>query len=88
MLAPSITIYGSGGTSGANYTVTIDPSSTQPFTQSYSQPGTGKDFPTERIVIYNSTELTYAPHQLKITNNGPGLLLDVAVLNLQLGADE
>ncbi|KAK1926021.1 hypothetical protein DB88DRAFT_537969 [Papiliotrema laurentii] len=76
-----ITLLGAGGPSGTNYTVTLDPTSAQPFTQSYTTPNATDG----RTVLFNTDGLSAGKHTLEIENLGSGLLVDLAVINLDLG---
>jgi hypothetical protein len=77
--ASSIGIYGAG----TNYSITIDPSSQQPYTETF----TGQNA-TGRNVLYSTSALTYSPHTIEITNEGESLLLDLFMFDVELGAQE
>jgi hypothetical protein len=67
---------------GTNYTITIDPSSEQPYTETF----TGRN-ESGRNTLYLSNQLTYSPHTIEITNQGESLLLDMIMTVLDLGAE-
>ena len=77
MIADNIVIYGAG----TNYTITIDPSSEQPYTETFTSRNE-----SGRNPLYSSDQLTYSPHTIEITNEGESLLLDVIMTVLDLGA--
>jgi hypothetical protein len=82
----SLWIYGFvGPSSPSNYSITIDPLSAHPFSQSYSTQNTSSS--SGRTLLYGTTGLTYAEHTVEITNWGSGLGLDLVVINAELGAD-
>lgn len=72
-----LAIYGAG----TNYTITIDPSSQSPYTETFTDKNA-----TGRNVLYSTDELTYSPHTIEITNQGESLLLDLIVFEAELGA--
>jgi hypothetical protein len=76
-------IYGATGPSDNNYTVTIDPTSAQPFTQSYSTANETEG----RTLLFGADNLAYAEHEVLITNEGSGLLLDMFVVQLEIAAE-
>lgn len=67
---------------GTNYTITIDPSSANPYTETFTDRNA-----TGRNELYSSEELTYSPHTVEITNNGDSLLLDMIFFIVELGAE-
>ena len=79
----SFTLYGAGGPDGANYTITLDPSSAQPVVQTLS-PANATD---GRTVLFSADGLNTNQHTVEIVNHGTGLLLDLAVVSLDLGAE-
>lgn len=79
----SIAVYGAAGPDASNYTVTIDPSSKQPFTTSLQT----KNATEGRTLLYSSDELSNTKHEIEITNAGSGLLLDLFVVGMELGGD-
>lgn len=74
-------MYGATGPD-ANYTITLNPAK-QPFTTSLQTPNATEG----RTLLYASNGLSYAPHTLEITNVGGGLLLDLFVVGVELGAE-
>lgn len=87
----SLWIYGFvGPSSPSNYSITIDPLSAHPFSQSYSTQNTssGSGSGSGRTLLYGTTGLRYAEHTVEITNWGSGVGLDLVVINAELGADE
>lgn len=77
----SIAVYGATGPD-PNYTITLDPSK-QPFTTSLQTQNATEG----RTLLYSSNELSYAPHTIEVTNVGGGLLLDLFVVGVELGAE-
>jgi len=79
IVASNIAIYGAG----TSYTITIDPSSPQPYTETVN----GGRNETGRNVLYQTDQLTYSPHTIEITNEGDSLLLDMIAFNVVLSAE-
>jgi hypothetical protein len=74
-----IAIYGAG----TNFTITVDPSSEQPYTETFSNRNE-----TGRNELYKNWDkpFTNTPHTVEIVNEGESLLLDLIVFPVQLGA--
>ncbi|KAK4689604.1 hypothetical protein P7C73_g513, partial [Tremellales sp. Uapishka_1] len=77
----SLSIYGNVGPNGSNYTINIDPSTSKSYTYTATLQNS-----TERILLYHSDELTYSPHTVEMVNTGTGLLIDLIVVGVELGA--
>lgn len=78
----AVTLYGAGGPTDTSYSITLDPSSQTPFTQTYSTPNVTDG----RTVLFQMEGLNQARHTLELENLGSGLLLDAAVVTVPLGA--
>lgn len=79
----SITLLGAGGPSNTNFTATLDPASSQPYAQILS-PANATD---GRTVLFHADGLNTNTHTLEIVNHGDGLLLDMAMVDVVLGAE-
>lgn len=75
-------VYGATG-STSNYTITLDPKAAQPFTQSFSTANATEG----RTLLYGADNLAYAEHEVVIVNQGNGLLLDLFVTQVEIGAE-
>jgi len=80
IIGSNIAIYGAG----TSYTITIDPSSQQPHTETI----TGGRNETGRNVLYSTNALTFSPHTIEITNEGDFLLLDLLEFGVDAGGIE
>jgi hypothetical protein len=80
IIGSNIAIYGAG----TSYTITIDPSSQQPYNETI----TGGRNETGRNVLYSTDALTFSPHTIEITNEGDFLLLDLFEFNVDVGGTE
>ncbi|WWC85853.1 uncharacterized protein L201_000720 [Kwoniella dendrophila CBS 6074] len=74
-----IWLYGALNSTNPSYTITLDGQTTNE-TPSSVQAG-------QRALLYSSTNLTESSHQLKLTNQGEGLGIDLVVLGYNLGSD-
>jgi hypothetical protein len=79
-IGSNIAIYGAG----TSYTITIDPSSQQPYNETI----TGGRNETGRNVLYMTDALTFSPHTIEITNEGDFLLLDLIEFGVDAGGRE
>jgi hypothetical protein len=79
-IGSNIAIYGAG----TSYTITIDPSSQQPYNETI----TGGRNETGRNVLYLTDALTFSPHTIEITNEGDFLLLDLIEFGVDAGGRE
>jgi hypothetical protein len=76
--ATTLAIYGAG----TNYSITIDPSSSQPYTETITNKNS-----TGRNLLYSSDRLFVGRHSVEVVNNGRGdLTLDLFVTAAELGA--
>lgn len=83
----SIALYGfAGSSSSSRYSITLDPRSQHPWTNSYTATNVTLDGKQGRTVLFQANNLTYAPHSLEIAHLQGGLGLDLAVFNVELGA--
>ncbi|ORY29306.1 hypothetical protein BCR39DRAFT_532216 [Naematelia encephala] len=79
----SVWIYGFTS-STPNYTLTIDPSSSQPYTTSLSN---GNTTANERALLFSSEELAYTQHEVVLENQSGGLGVDLVVVGFEGGAE-
>jgi hypothetical protein len=71
-------VYGAVGPAASNYTVSVDGA---------AQAGTATANATEgRTLLYSATNLSGSAHELVLTNQGSGLVLDMVVVEVELGA--
>lgn len=76
-------IYGATGPGDNNYTVTLDPKSAKPNTTSLAVANA-----TEGRTELFAYDGHFGSHEVLITNEGSGLLLDLFVVETALGAEK
>lgn len=82
MPGSAIAVYGATGPDAStNYTITLDPSAKQPYTTALQTQNATEG----RTLLYSTNELSNAAHQIEITNQGGGLLLDLDVVGMDIG---
>ena len=81
----SLTIYGA---SNGSFTITIDPSSTQPFTQTYSGTTQGDLLQSgQRNILASFENLRWDKHEVVLENKNGALLVDMMMINSAVAAE-
>ncbi len=76
----SLHIYGASGPAYGDYSIGID------SVYAYNNSAHAAQNGTDRFLMYSTDQLVYGPHEITITNLGSGILLDMVVIGVELGA--